>query len=90
MKALFSLGKLVATPSIVEKVSPAYFVACLKQHMCGQWGMLDCEDKAANDAAVKHGMRILSSYPLPDDPENFWIITEADRSITTALLPAEY
>jgi hypothetical protein len=46
-------------------------------------------DKAANEAAVEHGFRILSAYRLADDTR-IWIITEADRSVTTILLPEEY
>lgn len=47
------------------------------------------EDKAANDEAVKSGGRILSRY-MSAAGEPFWIITEADRSATTVLMPEEY
>jgi hypothetical protein len=51
---------------------------------------LCAEDKAANDQAVLNGSRIFSAYLLPDEQTKFWLITEADRSVTTFLLPAEY
>jgi hypothetical protein len=51
---------------------------------------LCAEDKAANDQAVLEGSRIFSAYLLPDEQTKFWLITEADRSVTTFLLPAEY
>lgn len=51
----------------------------------------DCcpADAAANDAALCDGDRILSVYHTHDRVK-FWIITEADRSATTVLLPDDY
>jgi hypothetical protein len=59
------------------------------RHARGDWGDVDAHDKRANDAAVKQGTRIVSAYVL-DDGTRVWIITEADRSSTTILLPEEY
>lgn len=90
----FALGKLYATPGILavmkDDASAAYIMECLRKHATGDWGMVDADDKALNDMAVRTGNRIMSAYPLPDDGDNFWIITEADRSVTTFLLPSEY
>ena len=61
----------------------------LGRHLRGDWGDLCSEDKEANLEALKKGLRILSAYRLPDGTK-VWIITEADRSVTTALLPSEY
>lgn len=61
----------------------------IRRHVTGDWGDLESEDKAANDAAILVGARILSAYSLPTD-ERLWIITEADRAYTTLLLPLEY
>jgi len=61
----------------------------LARHVAGDWGDLDARDKALNDAAVKRGGRIFSAYQLTDDIR-VWVITEADRSSTTVLLPSEY
>lgn len=88
---LFSPGRIVATPgalALLEKVqkSPSAF---LSRHLRGDWGDLCQEDKAENELSLKHGFRLLSSYPVTDT-DDLWIITEADRSMTTLLLPAEY
>jgi hypothetical protein len=63
----------------------------------GDWGCVCDADKRTNDLALKHGDRILSAYPIdPSQPSQgygdntLWIITEWDRSVTTALLPEEY
>jgi hypothetical protein len=53
------------------------------------WGDLDHEDKTENELSVKYGLRLLSSYQVTET-EKLWVITEADRSVTTLLLPEEY
>ena len=58
-------------------------------HAAGRWGDLCDEDKAMNDDAVKLGGRVFSAYRLRDC-KKIWVITEADRSSTTVLLPEEY
>lgn len=99
---LFPLGKTVMTAGIAnlvteEGVSPAYLQGCLRRHAVGDWGCVPATDAKENDLSVKEGFRIMSSYPI--DPEahcsghgdnTIWIITEADRSVTTLLLPDEY
>lgn len=94
---LFELGQIVATSGAMDATSHEQRMECLSRHMQGDWGHCDDEDKATNDAAIKLGNRILSAYPLnPDQPckgwgdNTLWIITEADRSVTTLLLPNEY
>jgi hypothetical protein len=57
--------------------------------MVGDWGVVDAEDKQANDEALKSGERLLSAYVIKSG-ERVWVITEADRSATTLLLPDEY
>jgi hypothetical protein len=87
----FPLGQTVATPGALEALTNAgetplpYFV----RHAGGDWGELDEEDKAENELAVTDGLRILSAYRLADGTM-IWVITEADRSATTILLPEEY
>ncbi len=61
----------------------------LVRHVLGDWGELDAEDSQANEAALVHGTRIVSSYRLRGE-HRIWLITEADRSATTFLLPEEY
>ena len=88
---IFALGKVVATRGAYETLQeagadPAIF---LRRHECGDWGEVDAEDAAENDRSIGLGLRILSAYTLPTG-ERIWIITEADRSYTTVMLPEEY
>lgn len=63
----------------------------LKRHLTGDWGTLDQEDWNTNQRALKFGDRLLSSYDIDaGDESRLWIITEADRSSTTLLLPSDY
>jgi hypothetical protein len=88
---LFELGRIVATPGALRALEaaeqqPAEF---LDRHVNGDWGDLDDEDKQENEFSVRNGFRILSAYSTSAG-EKIWIITEADRSATTLLLPEEY
>lgn len=100
-KPLFSLGQVLATKGIQELMQSLaglefeeHLVDCLACHQKGNWGVVPKEDAKENDSSVKNGNRIISSYYInPNEPikDNvFWIITEADRSVTTFLLPSEY
>lgn len=87
----FALGRLCMTPGASQVLSrlgrsPLDYVM---RHLRGDWSDMDMEDRQANEAAVKRGGRILSAYRLPGG-ERLWVITEADRSVTTLLLPEEY
>lgn len=87
----FSLGRTLATPGAVSAMEaagnlPADF---LDRHVRGDWGDVDDEDQEANEAALREGTRILSSYRTRKGAK-LWVITEADRSATTILLPEEY
>ena len=86
-KPLFPLGLVVATPGALDL--SINFYSYLRRHQCGDWGDLDAQDKAENNFSVQNGFRILSAYHTPEGAK-FWIITEADRSATTVLLPSEY
>ena len=87
----FPLGRVVATPGVLRAIteagnSPQEF---LDRHIAGDWGDLDDEDRKENEFSVANGFRILSAYRLRDGIK-IWVITEADRSATTFLLPEEY
>lgn len=87
----FVLGRIVATPGAVEALAasgddPFVYIG---RHAAGDWGEICAEDARENDLSVKLGFRILSVYRLSDSTK-LWLITEADRSATTLLLPAEY
>jgi hypothetical protein len=89
---LFKLGQVVATPGAIDllrslALNPLLF---LGRHAMGDWGQICDEDREANRQALKYGNRLLSSYTINRNKERLWIITEADRSSTTLLLPSEY
>jgi hypothetical protein len=86
----FPLGKIVATPGAWEVLLEAGEnpLSYLSRHASGDWGDLDEDDRRENERSLKHGWRLLSSYPVGE--KVIWIITEADRSVTTILLPEEY
>ncbi len=84
------LGRIVATPGALEVlerrgVSP---LDLLQRHESGDWGEVCAADARENQRSLKHGLRVLSSYPVGGG--KVWIITEADRSSTCVLLPSEY
>lgn len=86
-----TLGQVVATPGALEALERYHsnVHSLLQRHSKGDWGDVCDEDASANDQALKHGGRVLSSYQL--SPEcKIWIITEWDGSTTTILLPEEY
>ncbi len=82
------------TPAALDALTEASVAphTLVARHHLGDWGELDDHDRRANEKALKTGRRLLSSYPFGDgDPTlKVWIITEADRSTTTILLPEEY
>ena len=84
------LGKVVATPGALKLLSEAGqdTFGYLDRHATGDWGDLCAFDRRQNEIALRDGYRVLSSYEVPTG--KVWIITEADRSITTILLPEEY
>ena len=88
---LFCLGQLVATPGALQALTearqaPTEFLA---RHQAGDWGDVCAEDKKENELSLRQGFRILSSYRTSLGTK-LWVITEADRSATTILLPDEY
>ena len=89
--ARFALGQTVITPGAEEALqiagqTPTEF---LRRHMSGDWGELSEDDVRENELSLKQGYRLLSRYETTKG-ERIWIITEADRSATTILLPIEY
>jgi hypothetical protein len=87
----FSLGQIVATPGALRAFAESRdeLFAFLYRHASGDWGELDEEDQKENELSLREGYRLLSAYKLKTG-EKIWIITEADRSVTTLLLPEEY
>lgn len=87
---LFPLGLVCATPAALDLLdyngvnATPYF----SRHQNGDFGTLCAEDIKQNQLSIQHGMRILSAYEIGKD--RIYIITEADRSVTTMLLTSEY
>ena len=90
MTAPLPLGKVVATPGALNllRKSGEHPFDYLARHATGDWGALCAFDRRQNEIALIDGYRIFSSYEVPAG--RVWIITEADRSVTTILLPEEY
>lgn len=89
----FELGSIVYTKGIgelIKQVGIEKLRECVARHSQCDWGNLDEDDKMLNDSAVVDGGRILSAYEIGENKVKIWIITEADRSYTTILLPEEY
>ena len=89
--ARFELGKTLMTrgaQSALEEAghAPHEF---LQRHRYGDWGEVSDDDRQENELSLKEGFRILSAY-CTNKGQRIWIITEADRSATTILLPDEY
>jgi hypothetical protein len=90
MTAPLPLGRVVATPGALNLLerSGGHPFDYLARHATGDWGDLCAFDRRQNEIALREGYRIFSSYEVLAG--RVWIITEADRSITTILLPEEY
>jgi hypothetical protein len=86
--AKFPLGQVVMTANAHDTLHPLAVADALRRHAAGDWGTVGRNDQAANEDALTHGGRLLSVYGTGDT--RFWIITEADRSVTTVLLPEDY
>lgn len=86
---LFPLGVVGATPGALADLTAKERRDALDRHGRGDWGDTGPEDWAENELSLKEGFRLLSVYHSPNGVK-FWVITEADRSSTTILLPSEY
>jgi hypothetical protein len=93
---LFPLGRIVMTTNLQRKLleaSPDTWEDELKgfitRHASGDWGDIAEEDQRENELSVRQGFRIFSAYTTSKGIK-VWVITEADRSVTTALLPQDY
>lgn len=85
----FPLGQMAITATARESLDSADVAAALARHARGDWGDIPEKDRAENELSITEGFRLLSSYK-DRKGQTFWIITEADRSVTTVLLPEDY
>ena len=88
--AFFELGQVLITPAAMRfcEVNEIHPVDLVRRHAGGDWGDLTPEDLEANVTAMRHDLRIFSSYKFPTG--KVWVISEADRSSTCLLLPDDY
>jgi hypothetical protein len=88
----FPLGSVYITPDCLEALrqSGDELLPYLIRHVSGDWGEVGKEDWNANEESLRIGERLLSAYTTSDGQTRFWILTERDRSATTALLPSDY
>ncbi len=84
----FPLGQIVITSNADAQLNSQTVNESLIRHASGDWGEVCKDDAALNNEALKQGDRLLSVYRSGET--KFWIITEADRSVTTILMPEDY
>ena len=87
--AKFRLGRIVSTPNALESLTQDDILKGIQRHQAGDWGDVDEHDRQANERALIDGTRLWSVYHAHNRLK-FWIITEADRSASTILLPEDY
>jgi hypothetical protein len=87
--ARFRIGRISATPAALRVLTHEDILAGLQRHQAGDWGEVDMHDHQANEDGLRDGTRLFSVYRSQTQVK-FWIITEADRSRTTVLLPRDY
>ena len=87
----FNPGRVVATPGALAAigVSGDDLSTYLARHQSGDWGDVDAHDRMENQLSLEQGFRLMSVYSLRNGVK-IWVITEADRSSTSILLPEEY
>jgi hypothetical protein len=87
--AKFRCGKIVSTPNALSRLTQEEILLGIKRHQAGDWGDVDEHDRQANERALIEGTRLWSVYHAANGVK-FQIITEANRSATTVLLPEDY
>jgi hypothetical protein len=85
----FSLGRVLATQGATELLTRQEMEDALRRHASGDWGDVCVEDREENEFSLAQGFRLFSVYSSKTGTK-FYVITEADRSATTVLLPDEY
>jgi len=83
------MGDLYMTAAVNREIDPTDIWKALERHGQRDWGDVCEEDRYENDMSLTNGTRLLSVYHDRKGVK-FWVITEADRSATTVLLPDDY
>lgn len=86
---LVPIGTIVITSEAMAELNPEDAATALARHARGDWGLVCKQDWLENELSLREGYRLLSVYEDRASTK-FWIITEADRSVTTILLPSDY
>lgn len=84
----FILGEIVITRGALKTIPAEEIYRGIDRHVCGDWGNVSDADRAENEFSLLHGFRLLSVYETKSGVR-FWVLTEADRTVTTVLLPEE-
>lgn len=87
--AKFRLGRIVSTPNALGHLTQEDILTAIRRHQSGDWGEMEEHDRQENERSLQERRRLFSIYHAGNDTK-FWIITEADRSVTTVLLPEDY
>ena len=87
--AKFRLGRILSTPNALEHLTQDDILLGIQRHQAGDWGDVNEHDRLENELSLKEGFRLWSVYHAANGLK-FWLITEADRSATTVLLPEDY
>lgn len=85
----FRLGFIAVTPNVLETVDGLDVLRAIERHASADWGDVDERDRQENELSLREGFRLFSVYHDRHGVK-FWVITEADRSATTVLLPEDY
>jgi hypothetical protein len=88
-KPAFELGRIAISKDAFDKLSPDEAMTILERHVRGDWGEVSKHDADENEFALDHDLRLMSVYRRASG-QKLWVITEADRSITTIMFPEDY
>ena len=86
----FKWGTVIITPAAQATIRDADILTAFGCHVSCDWGEISDNDWEINNDSVLHGVGLLHSVYKNHDNVKFWIITAADRSVTTVLLPSDY
>jgi len=85
----FLLGQIVITSAALQVLSVEDICRAIDAHVCGQFGLVSDADRAENEFALQHGLRVMSVFESKGGVR-FLVMTSADRTVTTLLLPCDY
>jgi len=87
--AKFKTGQIVTTANALNHLTYDEILSGLLRHVTGDWGDASKDDRKENELSLEKGFRLCSVYHT-ESGVKFWIVTEANRSATTVMLPGDY